>query len=403
MKAEGEKKKLYFILHPSSLILDLSRRRLVWSELKPEREVFETERRLAMAKPKVFVFAPADPTGESYKMLEREGCELTMGKANWDTPQGDSELEMTKLAEGSDALVGTSIRSTPITQRIMQSSKNLRIVAKYTIGVDDVDVDAATELGVLVTHSPTESNWGGVAEGAITNMLALLKKTRERDRYLKENPEAWRNMDYQGTYFGSRASDGYPGITVGIVGLGRIGGRIAKLMRPWEMRIIACDPYVPDSKFAELGVKRVDLPTLLREADIVSLHVVLTKETRHMISAAELNLMKPGAILVNTSRGYCVDEKALIAALENNRIAGAALDVFENEPLAADSPLRKMGDKVLISPHMVSSNVGSGLKPGVAWATRSVVSALRGEVPDNVYNKEVIAQWQSRFGGKSLL
>lgn len=356
-----------------------------------------------MSKAKVFVFAPADPTGESYKMLEREGCELTMGQANWDTPQGDSELEMTKLAEGSDALVGTSIRSTPITQRIMQSSKNLRIVAKYTIGVDDVDVDAATELGILVTHSPTESNWGGVAEGAITNMLALLKKTRERDRYLKENPEAWRNMDYQGTYFGSRASDGYPGITLGIVGLGRIGGRIAKLMRPWEMRIIACDPYVPDSKFAELGVKRADLPTLLREADIVSLHVVLTKETRHMISAAELNLMKPGAILVNTARGFCVDERALIDALQKNKIAGAALDVFENEPLAADSPLRKMGDKVLISPHMVSSNIGSGLKPGVAWATRSVVSALRGEVPDNVYNKDVIAQWQSRFGGKSVL
>lgn len=356
-----------------------------------------------MSKAKVFVFAPADPTGESDKILRDNGCELVMGKANWDTPQGDSELEMAKMAEGSDALVGTSIRSTPITQKIMQSSKNLRIVAKYTIGVDDVDVDAATELGILVTHSPTESNWGGVAEGAITNMLALLKKVRERDRYLKENPTAWRNLDYQGTYFGSRASDGYKGITLGIVGLGRIGGRIARLMRPWEMRIIACDPYVPDSKFAELGVERVDLQTLLRASDVVTLHVVLTKETRRMIGAAQLALMKPSAILVNTSRGLCVDEKALIDALEKSRIAGAALDVFETEPLAADSPLRKMGDKVLISPHMVSSNVGSGLKPGVAWATKSVVSALRGEVPDNVYNTEVIPQWQSRFGGKSVL
>src|SRR5258706_2143798 len=356
-----------------------------------------------MAKAKVFVFAPADPTGESYKMLEAEGCALKMGKANWDTPQGDSELEMAQLAAGSDALVGTSIRSTPITQKIMQSSKDLRIVAKYTIGVDDVDVDAATELGILVTHSPTESNWGGVAEGAITNMLTLMKKVRERDRYLKENPTAWRNLDYQGTYFGSRASDGYPGITLGIVGLGRIGSRIAKLMRPWEMKIIACDPYVPAAKFAELGVERVDLPTLLRRADIVTLHVVLTKETRHMIDADALGLMKPTAVLVNTSRGFCVDEKALAAALGQNKIAGAALDVFENKPLAADSPIRKMGDQVLISPHMVSSNIGSGLKPGVAWATRSVISALKGEVPDNVYNKEVIAQWQSRFGGKSAL
>lgn len=356
-----------------------------------------------MAKAKVFVFAPADPTGESHKMLEAAGCELKMGKANWDTPQGDSEQEMADLGAGSHALVGTSIRSTPITQKIMQRSKDLRIVAKYTIGVDDVDVDAATELGILVTHSPTESNWGGVAEGAITNMLALAKKVRERDRYLKENPTKWRNLDYQGLYFGSRASDGYRGITLGIIGLGRIGSRIAKLLRPWEMRIIACDPYVPAEKFAEFGVERVDLPTLLREADIVSLHVVLTKETRHMIGPRELALMKPTALLINTSRGYCVDEKALIQALQQNKIAGAALDVFENEPLAAESPIRKMGDKVLISPHMVSSNIGSGLKPGVAWATRSVISALKGEVPDNVYNKEVIPQWQSRFGGKSLL
>jgi D-3-phosphoglycerate dehydrogenase / 2-oxoglutarate reductase len=363
----------------------------------------EEERSDDMAKAKVFVFAPADPTGESDRILESAGCELKQGKANWDTPQGDSELEMARMSEGADALVGTSIRSTPITQKIMQSSKNLRIVAKYTIGVDDVDVDAATELGILVTHSPTESNWGGVAEGAITNMLALAKKLRERDRWLKENPTKWRNLDYQGLYFGARASDGYPGITLGIIGLGRIGGRIAKLLRPWEMKIIACDPYVPDSKFAELGVERVDLPTLLKRADIVTLHVVLTKETHHMIGARELALMKPTALLINTSRGYCVDEKALIGALQQNKIAGAALDVFENEPLAPDSALRQMGDKVLISPHMVSSNIGSGLKPGVAWATRSVITALKGEVPDNVYNKEVISQWQSRFGGKSLL
>ncbi|MBI2351177.1 MAG: hypothetical protein HYV00_06840 [Deltaproteobacteria bacterium] len=355
-----------------------------------------------MAKAKVFVFAPADPTGESRKMLEEAGCELILGDASWDTPQGNSEAEMAKLAEGCDALMGTSIRSTPITQKIMQSSKNLRIVAKFTIGVDDVDVDAGTELGILVTHGPTESNWGGVAEGTITNMLTLLKKVRERDRHLKTTG-GWRDPDLQGTYFGSRASDGYKGITLGIIGLGRIGSRVAKLMRPWGMRMLACDPYVPDSKFAEFGVQRVDFPTLLRESDIVTLHVVLTKETRHMISGPQLAMMKPTAILINTSRGFCVDEKALIETLQKGKIAGAALDVFENEPLAPDSPLRKMGDKVLLSPHMVSSNIGSGLKPGLLWATRSVISALRGEVPDNVYNKEVIQQWQSRFGGKGIL
>ena len=353
-----------------------------------------------MSRAKVFIFAPADKAGETHKKLEAEGCELILGNASWDTPQGNNEAEMVRMAQGSDALIGTSIRSSPISKKIMESSARLRIVAKYTIGVDDVDVEAATELGILVTHSPTESNWGGVAEGAITDMLTMLKKARERDRHLKEEG-GWRDPRLDGTYLGSRA-DGYAGITLGLIGLGRIGSRIATLLRPWKMRILATDPYVPEAKFAEHGVTRVDLPTLLRESDVVSLHVVLTRETRQMIGLRELALMKPTAILINTSRGPCVQEAALIEALQRGQIAGAALDVFEQEPLSADSPLRNLGDKVLLSPHMVSSNVGSGLGPGIRWATESVLRALRGEVPDNVYNKEVISRWESRFSGKSV-
>ena len=200
---------------------------------------------------------------------------------------------------------------------------------------------------------------------------------------------------------GSRA-DGHSGITLGLIGLGRVGGRVATLMRPWNARIVACDPYVPDARFAELGVERTDLNTLLRESDVVSLHVVLTHETRHMIGAEQLGLMKPTAILLNTARGFCVDESALVEALQRDRIAGAALDAFEYEPLAVDSPLRTLGDKVLLSPHMISATVGSGLGPGIRWATESVLCALRGEVPDCVYNQEVIPRWQSRFGGQSV-
>ncbi len=353
-----------------------------------------------MGVAKVFIFAPADPTEETHRKLEGKGCDLVLGKASWDTPQGNNEEEMAKMAAGCDALTGTSIRSSPITKKIMQSSNKIRIVAKYTIGVDDVDVDAATDLGILVTHSPTESNWGGVAEGTITAMLTLLKKVRERDRHLKDGGP-WRRKEFEGTYVGSRA-DGYSGITIGLIGLGRIGSRVADLMRPWNAKILACDPYVPESKFSDHGVKRVDLPTLLKESDVVSLHVVLTKETRHMMGAAQLAQMKPTAILINTSRGYCVNETDLVGALEKGQIAGAALDVFEEEPLALDSPLRKLGDKVLLSPHMVSANIGSGLGPGIRWATNSVLAALDGKVPDNVYNKEVIQQWESRFGGKSV-
>jgi len=353
-----------------------------------------------MAKAKAFIFAPADPTGESHRRLEAAGCELVLGKASWDTPQGDSEEELARMAQGCDALLGTSIRSTPITRKIMESSDKLRIVAKYTIGVDDVDVEAATELGVLVAHGPAESNWGGVAEGTITNMLALLKQVRERDRHLKTGG-VWRDKSLEGRYVGARP-DGYQGLTLGIVGLGRIGGRVATLMRPWKIRMLGYDPYIPESRFKDHGVERVDLPTLLRESDVVSLHVVLTKETQHMIRAEQLAIMKPTAILINSSRGMCVDERALVEALQKGQIAGAALDVFEYEPLALESPLRTLGDKVLLSPHMISANAGSGLKPGIVMATDAVLAALRGEVADNIYNKEVIPRWQGRFGGKGV-
>ena len=352
------------------------------------------------AAAQVFIFAPADKDGETHRQLEAAGCQLVLGKAGWETPLGDNEQEIADMARGAGALMGTSIRSSPITRRIMQSSDRLRIVAKYTIGVDDVDVEAATELGILVTHSPTESNWGGVAEGTIAMMLCLLKRLRERDGHLKAGGH-WRDDQLHGRYVGRR-EDGYPGLVLGLVGLGRVGRRVAKLLQPWNMRIVACDPYIPDEAFAAAGVERTDYHTLLRESDVVSFHVVLTRETRHMLGAAELALMKRDALVLNTSRGYVVDEAALGRALESGQIAAAGLDVFEDEPLAQDSPLRRLGDKVLLSPHMISSNVGSGLKPGIAWATRSVLSALRGEVPDNVFNKEVIPRWQARFGSRDV-
>src|SRR5581483_1204419 len=207
-----------------------------------------------MAAAKVFIFAPADETGETHRRLEEAGCALTLGKAGWHTPQGNNEDEMRELARDADALAGTSIRSSPITRGIMEASNKLRIVAKYTIGVDDVDVDAATELGILVTHGPTESNWGGVAEGTIANMLCILKKLRERDRHLKSGGE-WRTPELTGTYLGARTegarADGYQGLTIGIVGMGRVGTRVAELLRPWRVRVLACDPYIPEAHFAE--------------------------------------------------------------------------------------------------------------------------------------------------------
>jgi phosphoglycerate dehydrogenase-like enzyme len=169
------------------------------------------------------------------------------------------------------------------------------------------------------------------------------------------------------------------------------------------VRLLACDPYVEPARFVLHDCQSVDLPTLLKQSDVVSVHVTLTSETRRFIGARQFALMKPAAIFINTSRGQAVDEPALAQALKEGRIAAAAIDVFEDEPLPKDSPLLELGAKVLLSPHMVSSNWASGLAPGVEWAVRSVLQVLRGEVPDNVFNSEALPRWRERFGGRPAL
>jgi phosphoglycerate dehydrogenase-like enzyme len=353
--------------------------------------------------PKVFVFSPIDAAADSYQDLQSRGCDISVAPRPWVTPPQPTQDELVAGARESDVLLGSMIYNTTISRAVLHSSERLRLVAKYSIGCEDVDVETATELGILVSYGPTESNWGGVAEGTLGNMLCLLKKIRQRDRHLKTDG-AWRDPSLIGTYLGSRA-DGYPGITIGIVGLGRVGTRLADLLRPWGARVIAVDPYIPEAHFAAHGVQRVDFPTLLAESDVVTLHVYVNRETRHMIGAAELARMKPTAILVNAARGPIVDEPALVEALQSQRIAGAALDVFETEPLPLDSPLRGLGDSVLLSPHMVTNNVGSGIGPAIDLATGAVMTALRGEVPDQeiIFNREAIPRWKARFGGRSLL
>ena len=355
-----------------------------------------------MAQAKVLIHASAAEPPEAIAQLERAGFDLAYGDPAWLLPGGRHEDALAAAARDAVAMMGTSIRNTPVTRRVLEASQRLRILAKYTVGVDDVDTEAATDLGILVCHAPTEANCFGVAETTVTVLLAMLKKVRERDAAVRAG--RWRDPDLATTFIGSRASDGYPGITVGIVGLGRIGTRVAQLLAPWRVRLLAHDPYVEPARFLLAGAIAVDYETLLRQSDVVSFHVVLTKETRFMLAAPQLALMKPGALVINTARGKVVDEAALARAIAEGRVAGAALDAFEVEPLPADSPLRALGDKVLLSPHAASFNGDQGgeLRPGIAWATRSVIAALAGKVPDNVYNKEVIPRWRERFGGASV-
>jgi len=326
-------------------------------------------------------------------MLEAEGCDVVVAPATADRES------LTALASGADVLLGATFRG-QMDREFLSASPRLRLVSKYTIGVDDVDVDAASALGVLVTHCPTEANWGGVAEGALALMLAVLKRVRERDRHVKAG--GWREPPIYGTYVGKRA-DGYSGITIGIVGLGRAGGRVADLLRPWGARVLAADPYIEPGKFARHGVERADLDTLLRESDVVTLHCNLTAETRGLVDRRRLAQMKPTAVLINTARGAIVDLEALCDALDAHTLAAAALDVLPEEPPLRDARIVRLGDRVLLSPHMVAANQGGTLGAAIPWAAEAALAALRGELPERVYNTEAVAKWQARFGGKSLL
>ena len=354
-----------------------------------------------MAKPKVHIYQPVDETGASYQRMREAGIDVKLEDLAW--MDASNKRENVEVIFDPDTVVGVGVanRSKRITAKSLASAPNLRLIAKYTVGFDNVDVDAATEQGVIVVHSPTEANWAGVAEGTMAFMLALLKKVRERDRAVKHG--GWRDRSLTGTYLGARLTDGYEGLTIGIIGLGRIGSRLADLLAPWRVRLIAYDPYVDESKFIHHNVKPVDLATLLGRADVVCIHCNLTKETTRLIGAKELGLMKPNAILVNAARGPIVDIDALFHALDRDRIAGAALDVLPEEPPDPQTALLGLGDKVLLSPHMVSVNHGTGLMKAIPWVEQAVLDALGGQVPKHVVNEEVLTSWRAKFAGKSLL
>ena len=354
-----------------------------------------------MAKPKVQIYQASDETGESYKRMAAAGIDVIMPPENW--VEAYNRRENIELIFESDIVagVGVSNRSKTLTRKTLESAPDMRAIIKYSIGYDNVDIDAANDLGIVVVHSPTESNWGGVAEGTMAFILVMMKKVREKDRLVKQG--GWRDLAFAGTYLGARQIDDYPGITIGIIGLGRIGSRLADLLAPWRVRLIAYDPYVDESKFVHHNVRSVDKETLLRESDIVTIHCNLTKETNQFIAADELALMKPTATLINAARGPIVDVDALFVALDKDRLAGAALDVLPEEPPDPQTPILGLGDKVLLSPHMVTQNHGTGLQMAVPWVEEAVYAVLRGEVPKHIANEEVLYKWRQRFEGKSLL
>ena len=288
-------------------------------------------------------------------------CELRLTEAR-DGPELARELT------DADVLVA---RRDYVGRATLQLASHLRGIVTPGVGVEKVDVAAATELGIVVANSP--GNSVTVAESALLLMLALAKQMPmwvAAARAGTEPTSAMRGMELQGK-------------TLGVVGFGRIGRIIAGFGRALGMRVLAYDPYVQSSDLAEM----VSLEDVLRQADFVSLHPVLTPETFHLIDAPGLALMKATAFLINTSRGGVIDEPALIDALQHQHLAGAGLDVFEIEPPQTDNPLLRM-DNVICTPHGLSHSDES-LRRCASMTEENVLAIVDGRLPPYIVNPQV--------------
>ena len=330
---------------------------------------------------KIAVASPSGPD-EEWAVLTEAGHEVAFGQVDRNRGGRLSDGELIELCQGVDLLVSINV-----SRQVIEALPELITIVGPAVGTEKIDIDAATENNILVCHSPSRENVIGVAEASIGQMLALCKRVRRKEARLR------------GGEWGMRLDRGFLmwGKTVGLIGLGRTGGGVARRLMGWDLTVLGCDPYVHQERFDQLGVRRVDLPTLLRESDFVSVHVVITPETRKVIGEAELRMMKPTAYLVNTSRGEAVNEDAVCRAINEDWIAGAALDVFDPEPLPADSPLRALApERVILTPHNVAASEASRVG-NQRLAQENALAVLGGKIPNEyVKNPEVLATWRGR-------
>jgi D-3-phosphoglycerate dehydrogenase / 2-oxoglutarate reductase len=296
--------------------------------------------------------------------LSERGIELLRRDFQVDVREDLAGEGLTEAIAPYDALIVRS--QTRVTTEVLDAADNLKVVARAGIGLDNVDVDAATRRGVMIVNAP-QSNIVSAAEHTIGLLLAQARNIPQADTALRRGE--WSREKFQGVELAGK--------TLGVVGVGRVGAMVAHRAVAFGMRVIAFDPYVSRDHAREMGVELMPtLEAVLVQADFISIHLPRTPETEGMIGERELALVKPGARLVNTARGGIVEEDALARALKDGRLSGAALDVFEQEP-ATDNPLFEF-EQVVVTPHLGASTVEAQDKAGTAIA-EMVRLALRGE------------------------
>jgi D-3-phosphoglycerate dehydrogenase len=277
----------------------------------------------------------ADPIAE-------EGIQVLRSYAQVDV-KTKLELEHLKVIIGDyDALIVRS--QTKVGAEVIESGKKLKVIGRAGVGTDNIDVDAATKKGIVVVNAPT-GNIIAAAEHTIALMLALARNVPQANSHLKSGK--WRREEFVGTEIRNK--------TLGIIGLGNVGSEVAKRVQSFEMRVIAHDPFVSKDYARNLKVELVPLDQLLKEADFITIHVPLTATTKKLIGSKELAKLKPTARIINCARGGVIDEEAVVQAIRTGKIAGAAFDVFDHEPVT-DSPLFNE-DKIIVTPHLGASTI----------------------------------------------
>jgi len=315
-----------------------------------------------------------EPLGEAGLAVLREFAEV-------DLRVGLTPKDLLDLVGGYEALLVRS--ATKVTAEVIAAGRRLRVVGRAGTGVDNIDVEAATRRGIVVVNAPT-GNSNAVAEHTIALMLSLARHLYPAVSSLKAG--RWEKRSLEGCEV--------KGKTLGLVGLGRIGALVASKARGLEMRIIAFDPYTSHDKAASCGVELVSLDGLLTEADFVSVHTPLTAETRGLLGTEQLAKLKPSAYVLNCARGGIIDEQALKSALEEKRIAGAALDVFEVEPAVGNVLLNL--PSVIATPHLAASTVEAQENVSIDVA-HSVVDVLAGRIPAGPVNMPYLPPKAAEF------
>ncbi len=307
--------------------------------------------------------------------IAQDGIDMMSREVEVEVSLGPSPEELLKLIAESDALVVRS--GTQVTQEVIEAGKRLQVIGRAGVGVDNIDVEAATRRGVLVVNAPT-GNTLSAAEHTIALMLALARRVPEAYASLREG--RWDRKKFVGVEV--------RGKTLGLIGMGNVGAEVARRARAMEMRVIAHDPYVAEERANSLGVELLSLDELLGQADFITFHVRLTSATRDMLNDELLGKVKPGVRIINTARGGVIDEDALLRALDDGRVAGAAIDVYRQEP-PGDIPLLAH-EHVIATPHLGAST--SEAQERVATdVAEQVLAVLRGEAARYAVNAPLVS------------